>query len=314
MDTAAEPFSAGPAVGTAVATPASSLSRKVRSVYAQILRARQHRVVVLTEPVPPSPHAPVILVGCHRSGTSLVRRIVDSHSRFACPPESHFLGPLLSMLDHRRSMVGLESMGFNRAAVVDRMRGFAEQFFLDYAAASGKARWADKTPAYTEHLDALEELFGPTVRYVMIYRHGLDVTRSITTALPDFINVLPVPDGPADHPEVRAAAGYWAETVNRMLAFERKHPERVLRLRYERLTREPEREMRNLFAFLDEPFEAATLDFNARPHDEGLEDGKVRSTRTFEPVIGSYLKWDAATLSAAVEVAGPALEALGYRP
>jgi len=33
---------------------------------------------------------PVVIEGCHRSGTSLVRRIRDSHSRIHCGPEVPF--------------------------------------------------------------------------------------------------------------------------------------------------------------------------------------------------------------------------------
>ncbi|MDQ3146191.1 MAG: sulfotransferase, partial [Actinomycetota bacterium] len=200
------------------------------------MRARQHRVVILSEPVPPSPYPPVFLIGCPRSGTSLVRRVVDSHSRFACPPESHFLLSLLSTLSTRRSMVGMESMGFGRSVVVARLRSFAEQFFLEYAAACGKPRWADKTPFYVDVLDGLDELFAATPRYVMIYRHGLDVTYSMMEVLPELFTTVSTPEGSADHRDVRAAAAYWADKVSRMLDFERRHPDRVLRVRYEDLT------------------------------------------------------------------------------
>ena len=287
------------------------LSRQWRSLYAQVLRARQNRVVILTEPAAASPYPPVFLVGCPRSGTSLVRRIVDSHSRIACPPESHFLAALLPVLTDRRSMAGLESMGFGRTAVIERFRRLSEQFFLDYAAASSKARWADKTPVYVDHLDGLDELFDRSARYVLIYRHGLDVSNSIAEVLPGLLEGRPGA-GVGKAGDIRAAAAYWCDKVTRMLAFERQHSDRCLHLRYEALTTAPEIEVRRLFAFLGEEFEAATLDFNARPHDEGLEDGKVRSTRGFEPVIGSYRRWHPDVLEAARAEADPGLAALGY--
>lgn len=290
----------------------NALTRRTRSVYAQVLRRRRHRVVILTEPVAASTDPAIFLIGCTRSGTSLLRRIVDSHSAVACPPESHFLIPMLATLSDHRSMVGLESMGFSRTAVVERVRQFAERFFQDYAAAAGKRRWADKTPFYADHLDSLDELFGGCARYVMIYRHGLDVTRSIADSLPEWVATLEAPGGRREHGEVRAAAAYWAACTGRMLAFERLHPERTLHVRYERLTADPEAEVRRIFEFLGEPFEPGVLDFNRNPHDEGLEDGKVKSTRGFEPVIGSYKRWDGGTLQAAVAEAAPSLAALGY--
>ncbi|MGH2685815.1 MAG: sulfotransferase family protein, partial [Actinomycetota bacterium] len=266
----------------------AELQKRARAAYHRVLRAREHRVVILTEPPPPSPYPAIFLVGCTRSGTSLLRRIVDSHSRIACPPESHFLAPLLGVLGDRRSMLGLESMGFTRPVVVERIREVGERFFLEYAASCQKPRWADKTPFYVDHLDELDELFAGDARYVMIYRHGLDVVHSMTQALAGFVQTLPAPDNSGEHRPVRAAAAYWSEKVERMRDFELRHPDRVLHLRYEQLTTSPAEEVGRVFTFLDEEFEPATLDFNATHHDEGLEDGKVRASRSFEPAIGHY--------------------------
>ncbi len=268
--------------------------------------------VILGEPVRPSPYPAIFLIGCVRSGTSLVRRIVDSHSRIACPPESHFLAPLLSVLDDRRSLIGLESMGFGRDEVAARMRVFAERFFLEYATAEGKPRWADKTPFYVDHLDAIDEVFGPRTRYVLIYRHGLDVARSMTSALSSFVSTL---DGAAsgEPADAAAAAGsYWSDKVSRMLAFAERHPDRTHTLRYERLVAAPAREAEAMFTFLEEPFEPAVLDFNAQHHHSGLEDGRVQASRGIEPIVDTWHGWNRAQLDAALSTTSAMLDRLGY--
>jgi hypothetical protein len=286
----------------------------VRSIHAQVLRRRQHRVVILTEPPEPSPFPPIFVIGCTRSGTSLVRRVLDSHSRIACPPESHFLVPLLSVLSDRRSMLGLESLGFGRETVVSRLREFSERFFLEYAASTDKPRWADKTPFYVDHLDAIDEVFGPETRYVMVYRHGLDVTYSMCTALAGFVASLHGPDDRDAHSDARIAATYWQDKVARMLAFEAAHPDRTLHVRYERFTADPEHEVARMFAFLGEEFERTTLDFNATHHDEGLEDGRIRGTNEFLPAAGAYRQWEPEKLAIAVRAAQPGLDMLSYGP
>lgn len=287
----------------------------IRTLWFQVLRARQHRLVILPELPPPSAHPPIFIVGCTRSGTSLLRRIIDSHSRIACPPESHFLRPLVATLSDRRSMLGLEGMGFSREVVLARTRAFAEQFFLEYATANEKPRWADKTPVYVECLDELDELFEERPQYILLYRHGLDVSFSMTTEIGGFVSKLSLPcPSRTDHQAIRAAAGYWSAQVTRMESFGARRPQRTLVVRYEDLTGSPETVVKEIMGFLGEPYEPSVLRFNAQHHDEGLEDGKVKLSGTIRPVAGRYGAWSPEQLAAAVEEAGEALVRFGYTP
>src|SRR4029453_17976698 len=101
------------------------------------------------------------IVGCQRSGTSLLRRILDSHSRIACPPESQFILPLVEILQGKGASIetkylsGLASMGYGRSEVEASLARFISGFFERYAASQGKVRWADKSPLY---VDCLAEL------------------------------------------------------------------------------------------------------------------------------------------------------------
>jgi len=62
---------------------------KLSRVYRGLLRRGKNRVVIISDVPKPQNIEPIFIIGCPRSGTSLLRRIVDSHSCIACPPESH---------------------------------------------------------------------------------------------------------------------------------------------------------------------------------------------------------------------------------
>jgi len=255
---------------------------------------------------------PIFILGCPRSGTSLLRRMIDSHSRIACPPESWFLRQLLPLLDDSRSMRGLDGMGFGRDEVLRRVRDFSWSFFEDYASAKEKPRWADKTPVYVDYLDLIDEVFEQRPRYVMIHRNGLDVARSMTRALPVWVDKMPNLVRFSEPTPVARAAAYWRDQVERIEVFRRRHQERCFLLRYEELCEAPDDVLRRVCVFLGEEYEPSMVEFHTFIHDDGIEDGSVRLSRGIEPAIGTYTEWDKETLKAAILEAQPMLELLGY--
>jgi hypothetical protein len=54
---------------------------------------------------------PAFIVGCYRSGTTLLRYILDAHPRLACPPESKFIPGLQWVLDYPEARAGLDRLG-----------------------------------------------------------------------------------------------------------------------------------------------------------------------------------------------------------
>jgi hypothetical protein len=205
-------------------------------------------------------------------------------------------------------------MGFQRDRVRASLRTFIDQFFLDYACAQGKCRWADKTPAYVDCLEAIDEVYQASPRYVMIYRHGLDVACSLTRTLPDYVERLDNHSSVQDrHDPIRVAAAHWREEVGKMQAFQAVHGERCFELRYEELMKSPETVLRAMFDFLGEPFEEQVLRFNDQAHVEVTQDVKVAFSRTFEPSQANYRRLSEVQLQAAIEEAEPALSTLGYR-
>jgi hypothetical protein len=252
---------------------------------------------------------PIFIIGCQRSGTSLLRRIVDSHSRIACPPESKFVGSIVGLLRDEASLRGLESMGFDRSEVVRATAEFIRSFFDEYASAQGKPRWADKTPNYVDCLNELWEMFGPSARFLIVVRDGLDVAYSLSKrhypAIDEFVDAAS-----GDKPV--AAGLFWAHQNQTIRSFSAGHPEPCHQVRYEDLTANPAGTMQAVFAFLGEPWEASVLDYGRHPHHRGIEDPDVRRLRRIVPNSGGHKAWPSQTVEAVREACQPVLSELGY--
>jgi hypothetical protein len=287
-----------------------------RSLVTRIVgRLRERRGRRAPRLAPPGPSAaaspPIFVIGPHRSGTSLVRRILDSHSRIACPPESKFLLPLAEMLRDGQAMGGLDSMGYDRQAVLHATSTFVRSFFDAYASARGKQRWADKTPNYVGVLPELWELFGPDARFVLILRHGLDVAHSLSDPHRTFSAVTESVARWGGPPEV-AAGRYWAEQSSRIEEFRAAHPEACHAVRYEELTTDPVPVLQRMFSFLDEPWEPQVMEYGRFPHDAGFEDPDVRRRKRIVANSGKYREWPPDVQLAVREVCEPMLSRLGY--
>jgi len=286
----------------------ATVKEALRRVYHELVRRRSRVRMHVPEPVPLAA-PPIFLVGVYGSGTTLLRYVVDSHSRIACPPESEFLATLRPLLGER-ALAGLAGMGFAEEHAVTKARELALYFFSGYAASWGKPRWADKTPAYVDHLDFLHQLF-PEALFAHLHRHGLDQAHSFTRG------------GSYERPELAdhtrtgedprlSSVRYWRERTERILDFEARHPEACHRLRYEELCRSPEETLRPLFAFLGELWEPGVWRIWEHPHDKGHEHGRVVATRGFQPRSGQHRRWPPGLRGAAIEVARPVLRRLGY--
>ena len=194
---------------------------------------------------------PIFVIGSPRSGTTLLRLILDSHPRISCGEETHFLRDLEAIVGRNWELVA--TYGLERAWWLERLGRLYAEFQAEVLGRTGKARWAEKDPTYTLHLEFVEELF-PEALYVHLLRDGHDVVASFR-------------DRWGYRSAARAARSEWARYVNAARALGRRlDSSRFLELRYERLVADPEAEGRRLFAFLGETWQPALLDFDPAEH------------------------------------------------
>ena len=137
------------------------------------------------------------IVGVPRSGTTLLRLMLDAHPQLAIPPETGFIPALLDARERggnpaERFVATLTSFptwedfdlsaGELRAAVA-ALRPFdtgeaLRAFYRLYAARLGKPRYGDKTPNYALLVNRIEHLL-PEARFVHVIRDGRDVALSV---------------------------------------------------------------------------------------------------------------------------------------
>lgn len=255
--------------------------------------------------LPPMDRPPVFVGGEGRSGTTLLRVMLDAHPAISCGPESHFLtDPAFQEFHrhfkrtwHRRA----ESYGYGASDVDDLFRDFARNWFETYMRRQGKTRWADKTPQTIRVLPYLWELF-PEARFVHMIRDGRDVACSI----------IPQRWGPNN---VKDAAKRWVSCIENGVRH-RADTARYLEVRYEHLVEHSERELRRICAFIGEAFDPAMLTYHETDHD--LSPRTESSAHQVEkPLYTSAIgRWKRDMTPSDVRkferIAGPTLQMLGY--
>ncbi len=271
---------------------------------------------------PPSVSA-VFVLGVRRSGTTLLRVMLDRNPALAVPDESYFVPQLArrhpgsvdidAFVDDLRRLPTLAEWGLSPDAVAVRLRprmttGEAiAAVFETYAAQRGKPRWGDKTPLYMQHLPLLERLF-PGALFVHLIRDGRDAALSF----------LSVPEGimtegwgyPRDAADF---ACQWATEVRAARALgEGLGPARYLELRYEALVADPAAELRHICSFAELEYDDAMLGYVGQT--ESARKGHQQRLR--EPPRVGVRDWSTEMspkdVGAFESVAGDLLAELGY--
>ena len=115
--------------------------------------------------------APVpFIVGVGRSGTTMLRLMLDAHPDLTIPPETHFVPDLIDAIQTGASrekavatMTAVRQwgdLGIEPEEVLERWRELDEfapgpalrSFYAIYTERQGKPRWGDKTPIYVKNM------------------------------------------------------------------------------------------------------------------------------------------------------------------
>ncbi|WP_344604724.1 sulfotransferase [Sporichthya brevicatena] len=270
---------------------------------------------------------PVLVMGCPRSGTTLMRLMLLSHPRIAVPPETRFVlrsyyerakfGDLTQEANRRKlaefitgKQGQFERLGIDRKQTIEAIVAAPPTIgsalsatFEQYAARFDKPRWGDKFPTYIEHVDDLLRLY-PDAQLVNMVRDGRDAAASLTRQR----------WSKRDTPE---AIAQW----NRAIDYGRRAAKRVppgqwMEIRYEALVSDPEPVLKELCNFIGEDFAPEML----TPHEVGSDatvDGRPLAGKLAGEVTTSSIgrwrerfePWEAELMNA---MSGRRLRSLGY--
>lgn len=251
------------------------------------LRSRAH------DRLTPAP----FVTGIARSGTTLLRLMLDAHPEMAIPPETHFATKVINAFHlMREDNVSREEMRARGAAIivghprwgdfgldahefqrrVDTTAGITARpilrtFYEYYAETQGKPRWGDKSPPYTWKAPKLQVAL-PEARFINLIRDGRDVALSLGG----------VSWGPAD---IAESADKWVKELT--LARHRANRLRrgtYLEVRYEDLVTDPEPVLRQVAEFVQLPWSDAMMNYH-----EGAEKRMAQVVRELKPQGGGLI-------------------------
>jgi Sulfotransferase family len=204
---------------------------------------------------------PVFVLCSGRSGSTLLRFLLDAHPDLACPPETR-LPAMCALMAGVWSQLEGTPLPAGRGADLPEIgepalagiRACMDQMVGSYLARRGKSRYCDKSLGAAEHANLLMRVF-PQARFVCMYRHPMDVIASGIEASPWGLNGFGFDAYAAASPgnAVLAVARFWADNAAAILAVEQRLSDRCHRVRYEDLVADPEAVADEIFGFLGVP-------------------------------------------------------------
>jgi hypothetical protein len=274
---------------------------------------------------------PFFIVGSDRSGTTLLRLMLNKHPRLCVPEESWFIPPIMDQFsaDRRLGPDDLQNILTIITSHTCWNRLWGEKvtssklkdvlFKLDKPTVSEaidavfryannpakKPRWGDKTPPYIREIPRLHKFF-PASKFIHIVRDGRDVSISLRKVK-------------WHGPTTLHAALYWKEVVDLGLRSAKAlGPDLYLQIRYEDLVLKTEETLHEICNFLTEDFAWEMLSFYKDAAQEvALARRRARAKGQRPPRPTDVERWHAEMSALQVAVfeliAGGALDCLGYQ-
>jgi hypothetical protein len=269
----------------------------------------------------------LFIVGCPRSGTRLLGRLVGAHPEIAVVHEARFVP---GWFVHRRGLTAdghvtrefvdlladfprFEQLRVERDELERLVREDGELHYADlvsalfelHGRAEGKRLVADKTPRYVRHIPTLHALF-PRARFIHLIRDGRDVFLSVSNWKKVVERGGLVARFPTWTEDAASTAALWWERLVRLGREDGAAlpPELYHELRYEQLVTDPARACRELCDFLGVAYDEAMLHFSesvdsslpgqdSRPPTPGLRDWRAQmpadDVERFEAAAGELL-------------------------
>lgn len=275
----------------------------------------------------------VFLVGSPRSGTTMLKRMVNAHPLIAVTRETHWIpgyyekrkgvtddgmvtGRMVDKLFEHHRFEQMKMCRERLEAIVGQNRGMTyaslvSRIFDHYGKRKNKPLVGDKTPTYVRKIPTLHQLW-PQAKFVHLIRDGRDVClsmrnwRMVHKAAGQFSTWQIDP--------IVTTALWWKALVGLGMqdgAALGKH--QYLNLRYEQLVRTPGIECRKIASFLELPYSESMEHYY---EGRTKTDGHLSTNAAWLPPTPGRRNWRDQLTAEQIErfeaVAGNLLDLLGY--
>ena len=204
---------------------------------------------------------PVFVLCAGRSGSTLLRFLLDAHPDLACPPETRLpwlarqLATAWTVIEDTgptgQSVNGDSADATISAPVAEGLRRSLDPMMTSYLRHRGKRRYCDKSLGAAQHAGLLLRIW-PDARFICLYRHPMDVIASGIEASPWGLTSYgfePYIASPPDN-NVAALARYWLDYTTSIVAAEERFSDRCLPVRYEDLVTDPDGRIARILEFI----------------------------------------------------------------
>jgi hypothetical protein len=273
--------------------------------------------------------SPIFIVGTERSGSNLLRLILNTHSEIAAPHPPHFMayfGPMEQyygdlgvdrnfealiddLLIHLRNHIHPWQFVPRRSELPERRRELLAacySIYDQYALHVGKPRWACKSTFMIDHCDRILTHY-PGARIIWLVRDPRDVAYSSTRSV---FNPY--------HPYYTARL--WKTQQETGLELQARLPSStLLRIHYENLVGDAVKSVEQVCDFAGVRFESGMLRYfdteDARESAGLSRDWSNTAVPILDGNVGKYAAGLSADAISIVEFAAtPVMQKLGYRP
>ena len=234
----------------------------------------------------------VLLIGSPRSGSTMLQRMIGSHSAVFTRPEPHMLTPLAFLgyhdtvekapYDHINAAKAIreyvDALPGGETDYLDALRAYTDVMYGRILEGREQRYFMDKTPAYGLVLPFITRLL-PGARYLVLTRHPLAVLSSYANSFFEGDYDAAYAFNPILHRYVPAIAKMLLEK-----------PVPHIRVRYEDVVTSPSTELARIFAHLDLPHEESAVNYGAHHHEKG-SFGDPKVTEHDRPVATSTERW-----------------------
>lgn len=221
----------------------------------------------------PSRYSPFFIVGSGRSGSTLLRMILASHSKICIPPETWYiiqlvkelpLTSVLSSIEVKRAIDIITShyrwpdMGMTKRdlqastenMISPNLRDILDIIYNHHLKVESKLRWGDKTPPYVQIIPELSLIY-PEARFIHLIRDGHDVAKSFH-------------DLGWHGKSICRSTTEWKQAVDKIHLYRNADLDaKIFDVKYEELVESMEHVIKEICTFLNEDFEFRMLSWSS---------------------------------------------------